>query len=118
MAAHILIVEDDADIRDSIREVLLDEGYQVSLAATGRQAFATMKDGFRPDLMLIDYMMPGLTGPQLLQACREDPELIRIPAIVMSGALTPAVFPHGVQAFVRKPFDVDVLVGHVRRLLA
>src|SRR3954453_21334562 len=117
MSAHILLVEDDDDIRQSIHELLVDEGYAVSLAETGSEAFANLKGGLRPDLLLIDYMMPGLTGPELLRACREDPDLTAIPAIVMSGANTPILAAAGVQSYAPKPFDIDVLCGHVRRLL-
>ena len=73
-AGHILVVEDDPDLRDLLRQLLQDEGYQVDVAPNGQGAVDKVVDGsFRPDMVVADYNLPGgMTGLQVAdQAARE-----------------------------------------------
>jgi two-component system CheB/CheR fusion protein len=84
---HILVVEDDLDVRDLLRELLEDEGYEVDVASTGQAAVAKIADiSFRPGLIITDYNLPGgMTGLQIASRLRES--LADIPVIILSGGI-------------------------------
>jgi len=85
----VLIVEDDREIRHTLRDLLREEGYQVEEAANGREALALLKR-FRlagerlPCMILLDLMMPVMDGWQFREAQVQDPELTGIPVVVLS----------------------------------
>ncbi|PCC73902.1 Response regulator receiver domain-containing protein [Nannocystis exedens] len=111
----ILLVEDDADIRDVVAELLRGEGYDVHGAENGEQALAYLHEAERePCLILLDLMMPVVDGWQVLARLRAQDRLLALPVVVMS-ASSPAAAPADVAAFVRKPIDLDLLLGLVRR---
>jgi CheY-like chemotaxis protein len=84
-SAHILLVEDDDDIRDLLSQVLAEEGYTVVGAANGLEALTYLRsDGQRPDLILLDLMMPVMDGWQFRAAQREDPQLAAIPVVLLT----------------------------------
>lgn len=106
----ILIVEDDADIADSCRELLEDEGYPVDVVGTGEEALSYLESAERPCLVLLDLRLPDLQGNELLDAVERR---IRGHApIVVATALTMR-FPlrHKV---LHKPYDLDELLRIVR----
>jgi CheY-like chemotaxis protein len=114
---HILVVEDDYTIRESIAELLQDEGFFVRCAANGAEALARLTVEDAPNLILLDLMMPVMDGWSFRQALRQDPRLARIPVIVLSGnALDPGSAALAVDAYLSKPFEVDVLLAEVNRL--
>lgn len=117
-AAHLLIVDDERDFREALGILLTIEGFRVSEAADGREAVAALDGGLRPDLLLIDQRMPGLTGSQTLEAVRARGRCM--PAILVSAAGDGAALAarHGFQAFVPKPFSPEQLLDHVRALLS
>jgi two-component system CheB/CheR fusion protein len=86
--AHILVVEDDPDVRDLLRQLLQDEGYQVDLAPNGQGALDKIADGsFRPDLVMADYNLPGgITGLQAAARMRES--LPDVPVIILTGDIS------------------------------
>jgi two-component system CheB/CheR fusion protein len=86
--SHILVVEDDLDVRNLLRELLQDEGYEVDVASTGPAAVNKVADmPFRPALIITDYNLPGgMTGLQLASRLRES--LIDIPIIMLSGDIS------------------------------
>jgi CheY-like chemotaxis protein len=113
--SRILVVEDDHDVRESIREVLEDAGYHVTTAPNGARALAALREMPRPAVMLVDVMMAEMSGPELLRVCAADPNLARIPAVVISGADHGALeLPH-VHSFVPKPFNGEQLLEAVGR---
>lgn len=121
---RILCVEDDPDIQEVIRLALETVGgFTVKLCASGREALAGMA-GFRPDLVLLDVMMPGMDGPQTLAALRQQPEGAALPVIFMTAKVQPEEVAHleslGVLGVIAKPFDPMALAqelrGHWRRL--
>jgi CheY-like chemotaxis protein len=85
----VLIVDDDPDILDTVAPVLEREGYQVRCASDGAQALAALARGPRPDVILLDLMMPVMTGWEVLERAREEVELASIPVVVLSSVRGP-----------------------------
>jgi CheY-like chemotaxis protein len=87
MSARVLVVEDDQDIRESIAEVLIEEGYDVATASDGGAALDLVRqaDSPRPLLILLDLMMPVMSGWELRQKLLEDTDLAEIPVVVLTG---------------------------------
>ena len=112
----ILLVEDDLDIRDVVQEVLEEQGHDVVPARTGRQAleFLALDAHSPPDVVILDLMMPFVTGWQVLETIRRSPHPAHIPVVVVSAATQDR--PLGVQAFLRKPFEIDDLLKALARL--
>ena len=106
----VLVVEDEWAIADWLHGVLSREGYQVRLAINGKQGLDVLEHG-KPDVILVDYLMPVMDAPALLNALAEKPSLARIPVIVMSTLQEATVRERcdGFQDFLRKPFgETDV----------
>jgi CheY-like chemotaxis protein len=120
LGTRVLVVEDDVAIRDTLVEVLEDEGFQVVWAANGAEALASLKAGHLPDVILLDVMMPVMDGFAFRQLQRKDPRLARIPTVVLTAgsgveARLDALAPH---AFLPKPFELGQLIDTVERLAA
>jgi two-component system chemotaxis response regulator CheY len=114
----ILVVDDDEDIREAVRDHLERSGYDVTLASSAAGALARLKAGLRPAVMLVDYLMPGGTGVDLIVACRQTTTLGSIPAILMSGSSPDDLPDSGVVLSLRKPFSSDELLTKIRRAIA
>lgn len=108
----VLIVDDEEDIREAVSEALSNEGYEVHGAGDGAQALEAARE-LRPSLVLLDLMMPGMNGWEFCAAQRNDPEISRIPVVVVS-ALGRV---NGLDAagFIEKPFDLTELLNAVKR---
>ncbi len=119
MNAHekrqVLVADDDEAIRLAITEVLSEDGFNVSLACDGGEALATLKRGARPALVVLDLMMPGVTGWQVLEEMERSPNLADTPVIVVTAFATKAGLPPGCRVL-HKPFERDVLLAEVRDL--
>ena len=117
--ASILVVEDDAAVRNALRDVLRDAGYSVMVAADGAVALGAI-DGqpIGPDAVLLDLNMPHMDGSSFLQCLRSRPESRRTPVIIVTGAARPTI-PDGYSdvRLVRKPFDVNRLLALVRLVI-
>ena len=113
MAARILVIDDDAGIRESLRDVLEDAGYEVVVAGDGRQALGMMSP--RPDVMLVDLMMPELDGWELLDELARTAPLADIPVCVLSAIASHA--PPNAKAVLQKPVNLDDLLATVERLI-
>jgi len=109
---RVLVVDDDRDIRESLVELLESEGYEVSSAANGRDALAEARRT-RPDVILLDQMMPVMSGREFQAAQARDPSLAGIPVLRISASPVDSV-----GEFLRKPFGIDEVLGMVRRLAA
>lgn len=117
----ILIVEDDLDIAENLKALLVLEGYSTSISKDGREALDHLHaDRPKPDLILLDLMMPIMDGFQFYQAQQADPQLSNIPVVVMTagGNVEAKVQSLGVQAYFRKPLDVDRLFATIERLVS
>jgi len=114
----VLVVDDDAATRQTLRDVLQEEGYSVSVAEDGRAALALMRSTIRPRMILLDLMMPGMDGWQLREELLLDPGLARIPIAVCS-VLAPFDRRSAldVQATLKKPIELAHLLRTVESLL-
>jgi CheY-like chemotaxis protein len=117
-ATHrILVVDDNADLRDNLVECLELEGYQTAAAADGHQALALLRLDPLPHLVIIDMMMPGLSGLELAIRIRAEPRLSALRLIMATGTSAERDrLP--VDEVLTKPFGVEELTGLLRRLLA
>jgi CheY-like chemotaxis protein len=109
--ARVLVVDDDEAIRDVVAEVLRDEGYSVVCAENGAQALREIEGDHHPDLVLLDLMMPVMSGWEVLEQLQANQELARIPVVVVSAMSAPGAREH-----LAKPIDLDRLLDTVGRL--
>lgn len=117
-ASRVLVVEDHADSRELLVEFLELEGYVVEVALHGLEALARLQRGPRPDVVLLDLMMPKLTGWELMERVRREPALARqeLAVVVVSGAGPSRPLPEGIRAVVPKPVDLDELLATLSAL--
>ena len=113
----LLVVDDDHDIRLSLQDVLEVEGYRVITASSGREALEFLHQGLRPELILLDLMMPDISGWEFRAQQRMEPELASIPVVIVSGQGLSAhdVAELGVAGYLPKPVDLDTLLSTVAR---
>lgn len=114
--AKILVVDDEAAIRGLLIELLGDEGYTVISASNGRMAL-DLAQRQRPDLIVMDVMMPELDGPETVKRLRSDAGTAAIPVVLMSAAQHISPDSADAIAFVSKPFNIDHLLAVVARML-
>ena len=115
--ADVLIVEDNPDIRESLVDVLEEEGYRVAVAVNGRDALAQLMGSVRPRLILLDLMMPEMSGWEFRARQQQSPRLSEIPVVVVSGE---GNVDHGAKTldaddYLPKPVDIDHLLNVVER---
>ena len=119
--AHILIADDDELIAELASQVLIDAGHACGWVTSGEDCWALLRRR-RPDVLLLDQDMPGISGMTLLRRLRQSPEFYDLPVVMftmMSGAQDEAngTFA-GSNDFIRKPFDPRRLQSVVQRVLA
>jgi len=116
----LLVVENNEVARAGLAAVLESEGYRVVQAANGEEALARLRADPRPDLILLDMLMPVMDGWHFLDWLRrEGPQPAIAVVITTAIALTREwAEDHGCQGFVQKPFAVETLLAEVRRCLA
>jgi CheY-like chemotaxis protein len=117
---RVLIVDDDSSIRSLLVAILRLRGYRMLEARNGREALAAMRTG-NTDLVIMDLVMPELSGWDVLRERAADPALLRIPMIVVSASNTVQVaagmLDKHVFAVIAKPFDIEVLLKTVTACL-
>jgi DNA-binding response OmpR family regulator len=117
-ARHILVVDDDPDLTDLVRELLRGEGHSISVAPTGERA-EQIAQARTPDLIILDVNLPGMKGPEV---CRRLREFTSAPILFLTAASSEADqivgFTAGADDYVTKPFGPHVLLARVRTLLA
>ncbi len=120
-AGTILVVDDEPDTVDLLRVTLSEEGFRVLSASDGHEALALLEREV-PSLILLDMMMPGLSGFDVLEALGRDHEKARIPVVVLSARGDEASMRRGLalgaRRYISKPFELRALVAEVRRQLA
>ena len=107
----VLIVDDDEDERDSLRDVVEMLGLSALVAANAEDALAILEHSL-PCLVILDVRMPGMTGTQMLERMQQDPRLAQLPVVMSTSA--PEQVPRGV-AVLPKPVDVNALCGWMRQ---
>ena len=112
----ILVVEDDADIRASLQDLLEDEGYRVHLADNGRSALTELEHVERPCLVLLDLMMPLMSGAEFLEVLREREAREAFTVLIVSAWPKEAEkLQLGADGYVKKPFDTEALLSLVEK---
>jgi len=111
----ILVVDDDPDIRDSLREVLEDEGYAVNCVSNGREALDYLKSKQpHPCVILLDLMMPVMDGWQFRREQKQDPAIADIPLVVITATGKRPVLIDAAE-LVMKPLDLKRLFEAIER---
>jgi CheY-like chemotaxis protein len=116
----VLVVEDDPDIRETIAQILDEEGYAVLVAENGQAALSRLAEGPRPRLILLDLMMPIMDGLEFREQQRQDPKYADIPVIIVSadGNARQKATNLGAAGHIRKPVGIDELLAVVQRYCA
>lgn len=120
---QVLVVDDDPDLRDTLRLVLEEDGYAVRTASTGADALAIVRASERPLVVVLDHHLRGSGGLAVLRALRADPSTLKHAVVYMSAGGTGEA--KAVQAelavmqvpYVRKPFDLDEFLSVVAKLV-
>ena len=118
---RILVVDDQPNIREVLQDALSEAGADVGTAPDGPTALASLSS-LKPDLILLDLSMPGMSGWQVLEALSQRPETASIPVVLQTSAEDFRSFDHarkqGVAAFISKPFRLGEVVETCRRIVA
>lgn len=111
---RVLVVDDEPMVRETLGQVLTEEGYVVDLAVDGETALERVTAA-RPDAILLDLMMPGMNGRQFLQVLRGNPIYEHVPVLIMTAVhgLNVNLQTLGASEVVEKPFNVDELLNKV-----
>lgn len=122
MAGQILVIEDDADIAENLRYNLERENLRVQVALTGEQGLqAALESNGAPALIILDLMLPGMSGTDLCRRLRREPETRRTPIIMLTAKATEtdriAGLDLGADDYITKPFSVRELMARVRAVL-
>lgn len=120
MKKHILLIEDEAPIRQMVRFALEREGYEISEAANAKEARALIAERV-PDLMLVDWMLPDLSGPELIKRLRSEELTHDVPAIMLTAKADEdnmiQGLDHGADDYLTKPISMKVLSARIKALL-
>ena len=106
-----MIVDDDADMQGLLGELLENEGYEVDIASNGAEAINLLDNADRPCAVLVDLLMPGLVGQELIEYLRSDDKLATIPLAIVSGS--PQLAPEGYRVF-PKPVEPHALLEFLK----
>ncbi len=117
---YVLVIEDDPAIAGILIDVLGDEGYRVATAEDGAGLALALADP--PDLVLLDVMMPGMSGIEVCRRLRADPRTAAVPVVFLTAVppdiLTPQVAAYAPRALLRKPFGLAEVLDVVAHELA
>ena len=111
----VLIVEDDADLREMMAQLLALEGYVATTVANGLEALEYLERGDKPDVILLDLMMPVMDGWEFRRQQQAVPTLANVPVIILSAIDQRRAAEVDAAAFLKKPLDFDRLLELVRR---
>jgi CheY-like chemotaxis protein len=112
--AHILVVEDDRALRETLSDALALEGYQVMDAEHGEAALRLLRGGSRPCLILLDLMMPVMDGWTFRRALLDDPALADIPVVVMTATSPDRAATVDAEVILQKPLRMDAVMDVVQ----
>jgi CheY-like chemotaxis protein len=109
----VLIIEDEADIRESLQDLLEDEGYAVAVAPNGKVGLEVLRRTVRPCAVILDLMMPVMSGNEFYAAMQADPSIADVPLLVSTS--DPSRAPSGV-LIMKKPINVNSFLSAVAKL--
>ena len=109
---RVLVVDDEREIRESLEEFLVDEGYSVSVAADGAEAMVRLRSEAAPQIVILDLLMPVMSGIEVYEAMQSDTRLAAIPVIISTS--DPSRAPSG-NLIMKKPINLDRLQSVIRR---
>ncbi len=116
----MLLIEDEPNIAEAIRFILSRDGWRVSHLADGAMALAGVRS-LRPDLVILDHMLPGLSGLEILTAIRADPATTALPVMMLTakgqGRDREAAERAGASRFMAKPFSNSEILAEVRAMM-
>lgn len=114
---HVLLIEDEPNIAEAMRFLLTREGFRVSHLAEGGAALDRVRSD-RPDLVILDHMLPGMSGLEILQALRADPETRGLPVMMLTarGRDRDLAERAGADRFISKPFSNADILAEVRAM--
>lgn len=113
----VLVVDDEELLTFVLSEALKDAGFDVECLNGGLEAWNRLETGTAPAALVLDLFMPGLSGVEILRRMRQDPRLLWVPVVILTGAAESTVRdlpPGSYQALFPKPFDLNAVVGAVR----
>ncbi len=113
----ILVVEDDADIRDALVHLLRDEAYDAVACSNGREALEQLQQGLHTDIILLDLMMPIMDGWEFRLRQKADPRFASIPVLAVSADTSAKAAAIDADAYLRKPIDFESLLASIERAL-
>ncbi len=113
----VLLAEDDADIREALRDLLTDEGYLAIEAANGQEALDYLRSHAAPSLIVLDWNMGPVSGPEFMAEVARDPRLATVPVLLMTADVNAGEKSdaHPFAGYLVKPVDVNALFDAVRR---
>lgn len=113
----VLLVDDDADIREAIRDTLADEGYEIAEATSGLDALDYLRAHPPPPLILLDWNMAPMNGPQFMAEVAKDPALAKIPVVLLTAdrRAPEKADGNGFAGYLMKPINLDSLFDVLRR---
>lgn len=115
---NILIVENDSGLVEMLEELFGYEGYQVSCHQQVEDIFPLI-ESFKPDVVLLDYLLPGINGGEVCAQMKRNPETRKIPVIIFSAypQVMLSLGSYGCNAFISKPFELDALLDQINDCL-
>jgi len=118
---RVLVVDDDPEVLELFVDVLKSDGrFEIATAQTGYDA-GMLTQKFRPDVVVLDYLLPDINGDKVCRTIRQDPELSKIKILVISGMANPtevdAILAAGADDFIKKPFNIENFIERMVRLV-
>ena len=111
----ILIVEDEPDIRETLKELLVLEGYNVYTASNGLEGIRLLRTIPSPCVILLDILMPVMDGNEFLKAKGNEDRIATIPVGIVSGIADTPPLANGVAAYIKKPIEFELLLKFVMK---
>ena len=114
---RVLVVDDDAEMVQLFVDVMAADGrFEVATAETGYDA-GVLTQQFRPDVVVLDYMLPDINGNVVCKTIRENPDLSKIKILIISGVVKPAdvdaLMAAGADEFIKKPFNIERVIQQI-----
>ena len=117
----VILIVDDTPANIEVLAATLGDDCQVKVAASGERALEIANQSRKPDLILLDYMLPDVNGNIVCQAIKSNPEFENIKIVIVSGVVKQdeiaQLLKSGAEGFIRKPFDVTELTGKITEVL-